>query len=194
MSRHLFIIEECGNDYKITGTQIQNDSFEFYNSEYYETHDADLFNYVEDSLNGNIITFSKEVIGELGQDDLVLTPVDPLIIRKSTAVTMGKYILKSRCDYTITFDFFQFQLLNNILVDNGYVITNQNRESKYLEIINTEDVDLINYLEQYLEVRDRIEIYYRFYDDYLTYVNLINESIDFDEIKAKYNTYSKMYN
>jgi len=43
-----------------------------------------------------------------------------------------------------------------VLASYGYFITNENREEKYLEIINTGDEDLIAALEEYLDAYDSI--------------------------------------
>lgn len=42
------------------------------------------------------------------------------------------------------------------LADAGYFITDQNREEKYIEIIETEDENLIDLLETYLNIKDDI--------------------------------------
>lgn len=42
------------------------------------------------------------------------------------------------------------------LADAGYFITDQNREEKYIEIIETEDENLIELLETYLNIKDDI--------------------------------------
>ena len=51
-----------------------------------------------------------------------------------------------------------FKALNSfaILASNGYFITNDNREEKYLEIINGGDAALISALEDYLAAYDAI--------------------------------------
>jgi hypothetical protein len=52
---------------------------------------------------------------------------------------------------------YGFIVLNNDLSSNGYFITNQNREEKYLEILETGDEKLIAKLEEYLNYKDEIE-------------------------------------
>jgi chromatin segregation and condensation protein Rec8/ScpA/Scc1 (kleisin family) len=43
------------------------------------------------------------------------------------------------------------------MVNAGYAITNENREEKYLEILETGDEKLIAKLEDYLNYKDEIE-------------------------------------
>lgn len=52
---------------------------------------------------------------------------------------------------------YGFIVLNNDLVNAGYAITNENREEKYLEILETGDEKLIAKLEDYLNYKDEIE-------------------------------------
>lgn len=52
--------------------------------------------------------------------------------------------------------FYGFICLNNELADKGFFITDQNRESKYLSILETGDEKLISKLEDYLNYRDEI--------------------------------------
>jgi hypothetical protein len=55
------------------------------------------------------------------------------------------------------FAMYGFIVLNNDLINEGYAITNDNREEKYLEILETGDEKLISKLEDYLNYKDEIE-------------------------------------
>lgn len=55
------------------------------------------------------------------------------------------------------FAMYGFIILNNDLSNAGYFITNENREEKYLEILETGDEKLIAKLEDYLNYKDEIE-------------------------------------
>ena len=52
---------------------------------------------------------------------------------------------------------YGFMVLNNDLINAGYAITNENREEKYLQILETGDEKLISKLEDYLNYKDEIE-------------------------------------
>lgn len=63
-------------------------------------------------------------------------------------------------DELLTFkilDFVSFFILNNELSSKGYTITEDNREEVYIKIIETGDVQLINDLEKYINLRDSIK-------------------------------------
>jgi hypothetical protein len=51
---------------------------------------------------------------------------------------------------------YGFICLNNELADKGYFITDSNRESKYLSILETGDEKLIALLEDYLNYKDEV--------------------------------------
>jgi hypothetical protein len=52
--------------------------------------------------------------------------------------------------------YYGFTCLNNELADKGFFITDSNRESKYLSILETGDEKLITLLEDYLNYKDEI--------------------------------------
>jgi hypothetical protein len=303
MSKHLFIINDDGNEYQITGARIEVDTFVVDTSLYYETSAEDFYYYVQQLLEaGAIIKYSKELtyasgiinfnsgsiilkaviegdagngitvtitnpevassalavsvtahdinislatdesstvistiqevsdaintnvsanvllstvadsggsfisndvsivsltgggtITNLEQDDLMITNIDSLEAYKSRYRTIGKHLLKQYCDFTLQFDFFEFSILNNKLIDAGYIITDINREEKYLEIINTGDSVLISNLETYLEVKDRISIHTHHYNNYITYKDNVNLCSSAIEVDAAYSVYSSLY-
>ena len=127
------------------------------------------------------------------EDDLIVTPMDPLDVARARARTKGKHILKQYCDFTIQFDFFRFQILNNQLIDAGYVITDSNREAKYLDIINTNDTNLIAIIEEYLEIRDRVAIHYQNYNNYQLFKNNVNNAPDLAAVDTAYSDFTALY-
>lgn len=55
-------------------------------------------------------------------------------------------------------DLITFMLLNNKLANKGFFITEENKEEKYIEIIETCDESLIEDLEKYIFLLDKIKI------------------------------------
>jgi len=55
------------------------------------------------------------------------------------------------------FTLYNFMMMNNELASEGYFITNNNREEKYIEIIETGNERLIETLEMYLEAKDTLD-------------------------------------
>jgi hypothetical protein len=93
--------------------------------------------------------FDIEIVDEKSQDPLKFAK-DQALIRVRTIFTpeLGKL-----SGLTI----YGFTVLNNDLSSRGFFITNENREEKYLEILETGDEQLIAKLEDYLNYKDAIE-------------------------------------
>jgi hypothetical protein len=195
MSKLLFIINDNGTSWKITGTRIEmDDNFVPDPTMYFETGSEDFFDFIKELVDGsNEVTYPKGII-PTKPDDFTITPLDSLSVYKARIRATGKHILRERCDFTLQFDFFQFQVLNNKMIDAGYVITDENREAKYLDIINTGDTDLINDLDSYLEIRDRVAISNHNYNNYLSFKTAVNEAADEAAVDAAFAAFGALYN
>ena len=101
--------------------------------------------------------------------------------------------LMNRVGYDLNFDVFEFVLLNNQLINKGFVITDENREDKYLEIINLDDDELIETLRNFLEAFDRLSPHLFFYRKYKEVSKLIDELQDKDSIVKAVEEYLKIY-
>jgi len=87
--------------------------------------------------------------------------------------------------------FYGFIELNNELIDLGYAISENNREEKYLEILNTGDAELIGKLEEYLEYKDNLNT--QFYEwkrlkEYEKAVNAAETEEDVENLNIQYNS------
>ncbi len=60
-----------------------------------------------------------------------------------------------------------------LLAEHGFLITDENREEKYLEIINTGDESLLRTLEDYLEARDNLSYLSLEYRSFSEYINKV---------------------
>jgi hypothetical protein len=77
---------------------------------------------------------------------------------------------------------YGFMVLNNDLANAGYFITNENREEKYLEILETEDESLISKLEDYLNYKDEIERVAFLERNFSKFRKEINQLTSIDEV------------
>ena len=78
----------------------------------------------------------------------------------------------------------QFIYANEHLINAGIVITNENREEKYLEVISSGSDDLIDALAQYLDVQDDIGKYINILEKYRKVTRAINSAVNSDELQA----------
>ena len=74
--------------------------------------------------------------------------------------------------------FYTFFCLNNEMADKGYFITDENREAKYLAILESGDEKMIMKLENYLNARDEISRVSSLYKKYEEYCKKIKNESD----------------
>ena len=82
-----------------------------------------------------------------------------------------------------SYNYFRYQYLNNIFASNGIFITNENREEKYIEILEKDDEALTEKLEEFLKVTELLTNYEKLYQMYLNGISQIE--ITDDELKMK---------
>ena len=89
-------------------------------------------------------------------------------------------------------DLITFMLLNNKFANNGFFITDENKEEKYIEIIETCDDNLIEDLEKYIFLLDKIKILQNKKNEYdsiidsLKYLNDYNDQSSVNNIIESY--------
>lgn len=76
------------------------------------------------------------------------------------------------------------------LMSRGYFITEENKNKKYIEIIQTKDSDLINKLNTYLSYYDKMDLYKIFYDRYTEFLNNLSKLSNKDEILELFENYN----
>ena len=76
---------------------------------------------------------------------------------KESSIIKVRMLVTPELSKISSFSMYGFIVLNNDLSSAGYFITNENREEKYLEILETGDEQLIQKLEDYLNYKDEIE-------------------------------------
>ena len=82
--------------------------------------------------------------------------VTDLNILRNQKLSDAKYCISHHQALVTGLMMFDFICINNELIDKGYIITDYNREDKYIEILEAEDDELVEKLERYLNARDNI--------------------------------------
>jgi len=133
---------------------------------------------------GNIVSISDKLkenkTGEVSIEDFsvqVPTMLDQLKSKEITKAYDRFGVTVSRTSIVKHYLFFSTAIL---LAENGFLITNDNREEKYLQIINTGNEFLLKTLEDYLEARDNLSelaLSYREFQDYVSKLKAV-ETID----------------
>lgn len=142
---------------------------------------------VFDAIKGNLAA-GKTV--RMPKNITELTPSDLIIDNGLSELTIAKMNARAKLDSIINkyagsvhnMYFFDFSVLNNTLLTKGYYITEENKEEKYLEILQTADESLIKLLQDYLESLAKISEYYALHKAYKQSILAIEDASDVQEV------------
>ena len=114
---------------------------------------------IEESFSKNEKVFFKKDCKsiELMPHDLIIGPVvEDIKTVINQYLTEARYHVSHQQALVTGLMMFDFICINNELINEGYVISSNNREDKYIEILETGDEELIEKLERYLNAHDTI--------------------------------------
>lgn len=189
----LFELTDRGTQWQISDTLKANDEFVFDPSEYYETSSKVFFNNVRDLLkNDSNLRFDKGGV-PLSIEDLDITDMDPLKVKKSKNIGRGKQIMEQHFDYEIIFDFIQFIIMNNELASKGWYVTDDNLEQIYQDLIGLGVPEDIKTLERYVEVKERLRPHFYHWEQYKKFKDELNDAADVDEAEDIFQEYALLY-
>ena len=182
-------VTDLGTNYLVNNIFIKdivsnNDGFEKI-----EIYDTMLFRVIKEHLLKNETVRLPKNVNPLKPSDLIIGDKNDLNIAKDAAISEIQNIYNNRIGAGSNFIFYEFQLLNNILILAGYTLTNDNKEDRYLDILNKGDSTLIDALQKYLETQSKIEeldTLKKQVDDVLIQ---INDSISIEDIESNKNTF-----
>jgi len=193
MAKYLFVIEDQGSYNKITDVTVKQEGFEVDEELYKETTSIELWQFVQELLTNNDVKYDSSITEELTKVDIIQTSYGPLKVDQLHAIADAKRKLLMRVNPVSIYKFVKLMLLNNQLADAGYFITDENREEKYLDIVNTGEATLISLLESYLEIRDSIKQETYWYEQYILHEEAINNAETLEEIDSIQLTYNSLY-
>lgn len=193
MPKYLFVIHDDGEYKRITATTVRDDSFQVDPKLYYETDSLDLFNSVQELLKDGEVKYPSNWAGKLKIDNLIQTKYDALELKRLEYYNRAKLLLNQRIDVISLFEVITFIVLNNYLMDKGYFITDENREQKYLEIIETQDEEIISKLEEYLECRDQLSNTNYIYSHFQKFSKAIASATSVDEIEVAFTSFNSIF-
>jgi hypothetical protein len=119
----------------------------------------------------------------ISNKDLDLNTTDMANLKNSYLIKISQFF-DSYINTVSNLTYYEFTILNNTLCENGIFITKDNREEKYIEILEKEDEDLIDILEKYLICKDEIDRSFAAYETYRTFKTKLNECETVEEINT----------
>ncbi len=202
MVYELAIVEDRGTHYLATG--VTKSSFDGLASRHDKTLKLSYGAYqkIGDALKINkVVTISKDLTSDEvlpGEVTVSDNKVDDFGLYKKVAMQK----IHKKQSYFMTalssLDILSFTVTNNKLCSEGFFITNENREEKYIEIIEKDDEKLIEALERYLVLLDNVTKTLDFDDmchNYLKEIEKAKDEKSVDEIVSNFYThYDKLSN
>lgn len=143
---------------------------------------------IENALkdNKNVYINKNFTTPEVMPSDLLIRDTEENITElKSFVLNKLENIIYPAQAKSLSFDILNFTLKNNILCSKGYFITDDNREEKYIEILESGDKDLFKDLESYLESFDNLKNALYFENKIKQYKSDIENCLTKDEVFQK---------
>ena len=129
-----------------------------------------------------LVRIPKNVFPLNPGDLIVMNGLDELSAEKNVAFSHISNVVNRRISSLFNMYFFEFTILNNRLTSKGYSITEENKEEKYLEILETADESLISLLQSFLEVQAKIAEYQNLFDQFKKTMVDIDETAEISEV------------
>jgi len=191
--KQIAIIVDKGDVNEITGTVVQPMSYQADGESTIEIKDQKLFHYIRTKLENCQVQYSKDVDGELIKEDLIIRKLDSFQQYKALQEMKARDYISSRLNPVSMFELYDFILCNNELLERGYVITNKNRREKYIEIIEAGDAETIDYLEIFLNSKDKCEELSGWYRNYRQFEADLAECKTIDETDQRYKEFVQLF-
>ena len=161
-------VKDVGNMYEVISINDAETTILGHVNNTYEIFSWSIYELICQALmEGKTIYLPKNNYSQLTVDDIVIVEQESeLETQKKIAINKVKdFLYSTRINKLQLLDYYTFTILNNYFINMGFVITSQNREEKYLEIINTisemkdenESEIVIANLENYLNILDKLK-------------------------------------
>lgn len=161
-------VKDVGNMYEVISINDAETTILGHINNTYEIFSWSIYELICQALmEGKTIYLPKNNYSQLTVDDIVIVEQESeLETQKKIAINKVKdFLYSTRINKLQLLDYYTFTILNNYFINMGFVITSQNREEKYLEIItaisemedeNESEIAIVN-LENYLNILDKLK-------------------------------------
>lgn len=178
-------VEDRGSYWTVTGLTTNGlDTVDQEEKHLKLSHSA--YKIIQDAImNGHEVRVIKPLqVNEVlpGEVKIVKVEEDDIVAFRNSAIRRVRMVVNPEFVSVSGLSFYGFICLNNELADKGFFITDENRESKYLAILETGDEKLIAKLEDYLNYRDEIGRTAAFYKSFEEFRRNVNNETDKDKI------------
>lgn len=190
--KNILIIQDKGKVWEITDTIVQPDDYVVDPDMVLEV-DKGLFNFVKSKIQGAQIQYPKDISGKLIKSDLIIVDYDPVTSHRERILNKAREYISTRLNAVSLFELYEFMVCNLDLIEKGYVITNKNRRKKYLEIIDTGEIETIDLLERLLNSKDKLESISGWYNQYRTFESDMYKLNNIDDMDERYKVFVQIF-
>lgn len=180
---------DCGEYYQVQNV-LSNIMQDFINNEKYVKLNNITYTLILKALEQNkVVRIIKDFEVEVLPKDLIIVDTDELKNYKLLYLQKARQMVNHQQAVVSGLQMYEFIVINNYLNDKGFFIHDDNREEKYLEILETGDESLIEKLEDYLnarEVIDRASALEKKYREFYTSIDESNEKEQVLDIFTKF--------
>lgn len=184
----LAIVQDRGTHWVVTNVTKNTLDNRADREESYLKLNSATFEIIKTAITGNkLVKVNKTLVADEVMpwevEVVDLGETDPLQESRNAAITKVRMLVTPEMSKASGLALYGFIILNNDLAANGYFITNENREEKYLEILETGDEKLIAKLEDYLNYKDEIEAVAQLERKFSAFRNEVRTASTSDEVK-----------
>ena len=195
--RLLFNVADRGDKYEVISINTNEIAYAGMRDDILEVPSWEVYETVARNLNeGKKVYIPKLLDQFLDVSDLVIEELDPLDTAKQTAIIKARDIIyTTRINKLAIAKFYRFFILSHYFADKGIFITDENRESKYLEVINSAaqltdpeaSEEMIANLEEYINLLDNLAEIKNILKDLDKFIESVNEIslISMEELEAR---------
>lgn len=136
---------------------------------------------------GNIVSVSDRLKenknGPISINDFIVKKPESFQQKKIQEITKAYDRFGATASKTSMLKHYMYFSTAILLAEKGFLITDENREEKYLEIINTADEFLLKTLEDYLEARDNLAELSLSYREFQVYITKLRSAENDEELE-----------
>lgn len=195
-------IDDIENSKRYISGIRQVSSKTYYNRRLWIVLTQEVYNFLYDRLEFTDGTKSPYWIriGQESIDNIKDISVDEAIDILETKLTQYvNYYKKSMEEILVSrtrlypYKLWKYFNTYNVLLSKGYVITDENQEEKFIEIINKGDESLLNTLSEYLDIKDTMNLDSVVFSDFTNYSERLGLATSKEEAELIYEEFMSNY-
>jgi hypothetical protein len=195
MNNTIFVVElkdtPNGENYEVQNIYPYDIKYVFPQNKYFQISASTAEAIIKPLKKGLLVTVDTDVIEDnkpIQVEHFKVTELSSFKTKKASELARVQMRFNAFVSSSSMLEHFAYFSSAILLSERGFMITDSNREEKYLEIINEGDEYLLKTLEDYLEARDRLaQLSYSYKDvkDYMKKVRATRSLKALNEVKKE---------